>query len=312
MFQKNIITAYRHSIKDLIMLSNVSTNNPQDFRGHLWKIKDEQGHKTYLLGSIHFTLEPLIKESSKVWKYFQNTAVLAVEINFLRDDYDQAESKLREELRQKKIDAILPQDHERIGHNARVWLLTLGNESNVNDLSDLQAIALACDLMAKSLNPFSKNMCYMDQEFLEQAQNRKMLIWDLEGMERWDGQGEDILIQLTDAALNVLHLDPSCEDTDYLKTLWDTIRKQAHEIFNDRINAMAEDWMAGKHECSTEDEEQKNWMIKRNVTMANKIADVIKSHPYSFSCVGTSHLVGDMNVLNCLKNLGLSVSRKSV
>ena len=84
----------------------ISTNQSLlNNKGFFWKIEDSEGHKGYLLGSIHLGSQELIETNIKIMKCFNKAKSLALEVNNDGEIVNEF-NKIRETELKKLIDQL--------------------------------------------------------------------------------------------------------------------------------------------------------------------------------------------------------------
>lgn len=271
----------------------------ETFPGCFWKIKDAQGHKAYLLGSIHSDFNAIINKDSKIWRCFEKVSLLAAEMDPTRENVIQYTNNFESEIIQKKINSLSAVDHIRITKVVRQLLPQLTNKDLLAEIDDNQAIIMAARHIEKILTPCDNSI---DVHLLNLAKDKAIAVCDLEGFERFDRYEPPI-----DAIFKIL----MCGNV----SLAQTILELASSSIKRELIKMETNWKNGNlkfFDLLNKSSNDAQWMKGRNEVMANKIATLIQEHPSTFHVVGARHMVGEGSILSQLEAQGYSITRISV
>lgn len=276
--------------------------------GLFWEIISPLGKKGYLLGSIHRTHACLNSFNSKIWKYYNEAKVLAVEADITRNEHLELSNLFKEKIskaQQAEIEKLSAEERNIV--LAKLQLVDQeymdGKVDQKRDLlGQLQKIYVACD------DKFEVTES-MDSTFVKIAEKQGKPIEDLEKAK--DRYG-------------IFEPDPH----SFITTSYETLLSWTHShvthqmIYNEiqqqavtQIIFNAEMWGQGNlellervigHSLSPE-EKQKD--IMRNLQMALRIDELVKTDRQPFAVAGSSHMAGEFSILHYLKGFGYKVNR---
>lgn len=272
----------------------------------LWKVQGDKGNVMYLFGSIHAgdkrTDDVLESLSGKL----EECDTLAVEYDFVAYEKDEA-AQLQDIQRMMYTDGTNVKQHMKpeLYEKAVNYLKDadcydeLYNDYNLGFwLSLLQQIAV-------SKTAFEPSEA-MDFKLINYAYEHKLAIAEVESAEFQKSK-------LNDLSDNLLNLQLQA----FFKT---------KKYYTATLNEMYEAWLSGdaaKLEELTDDdyswlsddqkklleEYQKAMYTGRNLGMAGKAEELLKSGKNVFFSVSTSHFLGDDGIIKLLENKGYQVEK---
>lgn len=264
----------------------------------LWSV-GHPGGKVFLLGSIHLLKEEITPYRGAIRDAFSESDCLVVEAYIGSENMMANAGKMMQAgtlPEGQSLETILPADRyrdlvklvEELGFDVkayrqyRPWMLAL----TISSFS----------MIKQGYNP----LLGVDIHFIKQAESRKMVIEELEGV---------------DAQIDLFRNMTPKEETAFLFS--SLLEQKEQEKMVDRI---VESWKKGRLgeladillEGERENPELKNFyrnlILKRNEQMAEKILGFIRDQRKCFVIVGAAHLIGENGIVELLRKKGVEVT----
>lgn len=267
-----------------------------DYNGYFWEIKNGDA-KVYLFGSIHMADESLYPMSEMVEKAFESSDYLGVEadvsnmaavqstISLMMYEGDDTVYNHLSEEGIEKFEAICEElkIQPKMLEKFRVWAVG----SNLLSLQLLKS-------------PYSANEG-VDMYFMDKAKAMDKEIIELEGLEFQI----NLINSFTDEE----------QETTFLSGLGTTEETIAdfEDMYNKYLDAN-DDVMTGylfsEETPAFENNVEDKLLRDRNIGMADKIEEYLKTDKTYFVVVGVAHYLGDESVVRYLEDKGYEVNRK--
>lgn len=264
----------------------------------LWKVQSQR-NTVYILGSIHVAKESLYPLNEKIERAFNNSEVLAVEVNI--DDANVIDNQVA--IMKKAVYAdngtlkknLSPQTYQLLKIKLSQFSLP------IEVMQQYKPWYLAVMLQSLELQKLGYNPNYgIDLHFLQKAQGVKNIL----ELESWDYQ-----ISLFDTFSNyeqelfldytLRYLDKLEETVDEILELW--LKGDVKTLETVLLEqGMEEQKLAPLFE---------KLFYERNRKMTVRIEEFLKTYKDYFVIVGAGHLVGNRGIIELLKKKGYSVEQ---
>lgn len=281
----------------IVLLLSFNLQAEQD-RGLIWRIQSATATVT-LLGSIHYadaSFYPLRKEIEQA---FNQADKLVVEVNMDAAAIDQARQIIQEKGSYQGSDTLRNHLSTDTYKNLLKLLAQLEIPYSLVEQQKPGVVMMtlaSVQLMTLGLSP----ELGIDAYFLHRAKTQNKTILELETV----AQQLDMLINISDGDLLLQETLTSFEqmgDTmDLLAVSW----KQGDES---RLNTLIFEDMLEQHPAYLGIYEE--LFFKRNIAMAKKIDEYLKTDGNYFVVVGAGHLTGNKSVVAILKKMAHKVVR---
>ncbi|MFL0248288.1 TraB/GumN family protein [Candidatus Clostridium stratigraminis] len=270
-----------------------------DVKGMFWEVK--KGNSTvYILGTDHVGEKKFFPMAQVVEDAFDSSNIVVGEI----DSTDTAEMSSAKTLMEYSnsetaMDHLSPAGKEKM--NKLCKELNLNPETLLNE--KIYAIGLTIQLMQSMSTGFDPAYG-IDNHYLFKAKDNGKKIEEMESVKFQF----DILNSFSDKEqeneflLNV----GTIEET---KKLNDDIFKAYKAGDEEKLKELA----FGDKNSAIGDKNSniyKKWVLERNIGMANKIEEYLKTNNTYFVMAGTFHFVGDDSVIKMLRDKGYTVEKK--
>lgn len=281
-----------------LLLSNSGNAETTD-KHFLWKVTTEDNRSAYLLGSVHFGHAGLYPLAPVIDQAFAESDLLAVEINILDTDpaeaanlmltkgmYPDLENNLRAHISEETWQ-LLNETAPKYGlpieflQQQKPWLVSL----------TLSAIVFQQAGYKEDLG--------IDYHFLQQARQHNKPIVDLESFNMQINLFEQFSEQEQEAFLRQT-LQELKKGTDYLEQLFESWKTGDADTLNRLVN----DAMKQNPETLRI---YQVLLVDRNITMADKIENLMQTGQTPFICVGAGHMVGPDGLVELLRDKGYQV-----
>lgn len=273
----------------------------------MWEVNAKEGDgKLYLLGSIHVGTDDMYPLNPIITDAFDKSDALAVECDvttlYQRSDY----LKLMEKL--MYTDGTTVKDHipEYLYNKTDALLKEKG--LSIQFFSLYKPIILAQNISNLMLDEwgYSSNNG-IDMHFISLAKERGMEIIEIESVEFQF----DMLGGLSDD-IQVMELRHTIEEMD-------AYRSQLEDMFRFWVSGDVrsfEEFITSEDDSLTPDEMElyreyeKIMFDDRNLYMADKAEEYLKTGKTIFYVVGAGHMVGDTGIVKLLRDRGYTVVQK--
>jgi uncharacterized protein YbaP (TraB family) len=264
----------------------------------LWSVEHEQG-KVYLLGSVHLLKEKINPYPEQIEKAFLESRILMVEAHVGSGNMLENAKKLMQagsfDEGQSLRDFLPPQRY------ADLEGLLGGQGFEIGAFNHLRPWMIAMTISSLSLIKQGYNaMNGVDIDFIAQAESRKMVIEELEGVEY---------------QINLFRNMSQEEEEAFLFSSLEKLKEQEATV--DQLVAA---WKVGNIRTLTElldRQELENPKLgafyqtllgKRNKEMVDVIEKGLLSGERRFIIVGAAHLLGKRGILELLREKGYRIS----
>lgn len=277
--------------------------------GLFWKIKDEDGNKGYLLGTIHDLPENFQKSKifNQIVRYLDKSNIVSGEIDINDSDAESMYIQSIMNLISRKRESLSKEDRLTKAHEARRWLSILGHEG-AEELDDMQAYCKIMTFLDQLIRKKCKIVPGLDYALLNIAKEHNIPTCSLEGIERYEGYGKTFFTRTSDLVFSVLEKYRNYTDNELKNNINEIIKNAVFNLKETNTKSWRK-FRKGKMPKPLVGDPLA-WAGDRNVVMAKKIAELVKNHYRSFHTMGDAHTVGEGNILSCLEELGCTVTRK--
>lgn len=287
--------------------------------GFFWKIKKKVEGKEkpvtvgYLLGSIHLTPNHLLQLNHRIRKSFQKSTTLSVEIDITRKERVQ-ESRLQDAKKwEERYKRLKPEEIECICE-ALKKLFPLPAAMNFNDAAQVSRFIFEGieNLNRKVFTDLGLSSG-IDFHLVAEAKKVQKPVEDLETEDQYAKQEQidkpEEKASLKNVLLRILTQKEFASQEP--EKLIPALLEQLSLHMKDQLQPLFDAWeqgALGKMDSPKDTVEAKMVMTQRNMNMALKIVDLMKSGK-PFNCVGAGHTAGDMSVISFLNNFGFITER---
>ena len=303
--------------------------------GFFWKIQDDAGHESVLMGSMHITVEKLVNFPKAILDLFDRSDALAVEIDVTREDVIARRDAVSWEKRQaKELQLLSSVEKEQLF----TFLKALYSDLKVTATDDfdeqtwviIQALRkFASDRFQNAFAQVDKttNESFsgigIDKALMRRAKEKQIPIMDLETfddhfIELGSGKASYLTIlkhedlkQLTETFSKPLEeFVEDCAGSSGVPTrdeIWEGCQKPVLQKWTDLMEAGDLDALEAEYLAEGELKRQK--VVQRNQNMASKIDEFMKSGKRHFCVAGAMHMAGPSSILSFLKQYGYKVER---
>lgn len=290
------------------VIKNAGTKNvPQKGTVFMWEVNDKSGKgKLYLLGSIHAAKESLYPLKPVITDAFEKSDALAVECDVTtvlqRSDYGELMKKVMYN------DGTTIKDHISADLYDKADALLKKNGISINLLAKYKPFMLASTIASFQLTEWGYNPNDgIDIHLINLAREQGKEIAEIESVDFQYGLlgGFSDDIQQLELKSTVEGIEASKEYMDEMFQYW----------IDGDIKSFED--LTFKEDPSLTPEEQKIYkgymkqmFDDRNVNMAAKAEEYLKSGKTYFFVVGSGHMVGEAGIVNLLKSKGYKVVQK--
>lgn len=265
----------------------------------IWEIRGENGKIDYLVGSIHMLDDSVYPLNGVFETAFSKSDCLAVEAN-VSDDKKMSLVSLTMKLGVYKGEKTLKKSISRETYKlTEKRLKELGMDIKGLDKFKPWMVAMTIASVEMVKLGFDPNKG-IDKYFLNRAKDKEII--ELEGIEfqlnLFNGLSEE------EQELFLFHTvtDKSNTESEFKKMV-DAWKKGEGEKLNELVELNIKKFPKLKNMYY-------KLVDERNVNMANKIDDFIKTTPKTyFIVIGSAHLVGDKGLINLLKKKGYTLKQ---
>lgn len=281
-------------------VSAVKTENTITPR--VWEVKDDDGNVMYMMGTIHLGNDEIMHMPDYFESAFASCDTLAVECDMSKAALD-ITSILGFMYTDKSTikDHVSKEDYEKVSS-------MLSGSPYYNQVYDyvkpIMWVSLG-EMAAASNIGLSENYA-VDTMLTNRAYKENKNVLEVEG----SVYQTQVISSIPDEIQNMLfhemaitdnYLEEMEKEMDELYTNW----KQGNEI-------QSEEEISGEESITEEqqkyiDEYNRIMLVDRNVGMADKAEEYIKSDKKTFFAVGSAHFYGDTGILKLMEDRGYSI-----
>jgi uncharacterized protein YbaP (TraB family) len=264
-----------------------------DIKGCLWEIKNDKA-TVYLFGSIHIAKKDMYPFDKTVEEAFENSNNLVVEVDVTNtNNVNNSQSKLFYPENDDVYNHISKEGKEKLDSYAK----ELGMDMNALKKMKLWVIESAMQqaLLQKSGYSSSDGV---DMYFLKAAKNKKKIL-ELESIDFQFDLLNSFSQQSQEAIFFKDIKDLKDCNTEFEK-LYEAYRSADEKTLTEMIVDSSKD----------DPESYSKLLVDRNVGMANKIDEYLKTSNSYFVVVGLGHFLGEDSVVKLLEEKGYTVTRK--
>lgn len=273
----------------------------------MWEVRPKEGDgRLYLLGSIHVGNDGMYPLNPVIIKAFETSDVLAIECDPIsalqRPDY----LKLVEKL--IYTDGTTIKDHIPGDLYDRTEAYLNEKGLSIRFFSIYKPIVLAQNITNLMLDEWGYSSDNgIDFYFIELARERDMEIVEIESVdfqyELLGGFPDEIQAMELKSTLD--YIDEYKDILDEMIAYW-----SSGDVENFERLLFQEDDSLNPEEKELYREYEKQMYDDRNINMADKAEEYLKSGKTTFFVVGAAHMVGENGILNLLRDRGYTVVQK--
>ena len=273
----------------------------------MWEVEAKEGDgKLYLLGSIHVGKDDMYPLNPIITNAFESSDVLAVECDTTtvaqRPDFLQIMEKVM------YTDGTTVQDHIPEDLYEKTDALLQEKGLSIRYFSLYKPIILAQNIINLYLEEWGYSAEKgIDVHFINLARERDMEIIEIESVEfQYDmigGLSDEIQIMDLESALE--GIDTYKSDLDDMFNFW-----IAGDIESFEELIFQEDTSLTPEQKELYQEYEKQMFDDRNLHMADKAEEYLKTGKTTFYVVGSGHMVGETGIVKLLRERGYQVIQK--
>lgn len=288
--------------------SDKSTNDSASFGGApmLWKIDGEKGNVMYLFGSIHAGDERNDAVLESLSGKLEKCDALAVEYDLVAYEKDEA-AQLQDIQRMMYTDGTTVKDHMRpdLYEKAVNYLKDADYYDALYDDYNLGFWLSLLQQIAVSKTAFDPAEA-MDFKLINYAYEHKLEMVEVESA----GFQKSKLNDLPDELLN-LQLQAFFKTKKYYATTLTDLYEAWLDGDAAKLEELTADDTAGLTEAQRQllADYQKTMYTGRNLGMAGKAEELLRSGKNVFFSVSTTHFLGDDGIIKLLEDKGYTVER---
>ena len=288
-------------------LNRFNSKSTQKGTVFMWEVTSKVGDgKLYLMGSIHVGKEDLYPLNPMIMNAFEKSDVLAVECDVTtvlqRPDYMQLMEKAM------YTDNTTIKDHISDDLYQKVDTIFSENGIPLNLVSKYKPFFLAAMIASFLMTEWGYNPDDgVDVHLINQARDKGMAIEEIESVDfQYDllgGFSDEI--QLLELKSAVECVEASKNYLDEMFTYW-----LAGDVPSFEKLMIEEDDSLTPDEKAAYEDYEKQMFDDRNINMAAKAEEYLKSGKTYFFLVGSGHMVGDTGIVKLLSDKGYQVVQK--
>lgn len=302
-----IMLAASFILAGCVIKSTSSKNITQKGTAFMWEVSGKAGDgKLYLLGSIHAGKEDLYPLKPVITDAFEASDVLAVECDVTtvlqRKDYADLMKKVM------YTDGTTIKDHISSDLYDKVDVMLKEHGLSISLLAKYKPFMIASTITSYQLIDWGyKPDDGIDISFINLAREQSKEIAEIESV---DFQ-YDLLGGFSDQ-IQELELRSTVEGIESSKTFMDDMFQYWIEGDVKKFEDLTfqEDPSFSPEEKAIYKEFEKQMFDDRNINMAAKAEEYLKSGKTYFFVVGSGHMVGDAGIVNLLRDKGYTVIQK--
>lgn len=262
-----------------------------DIKGLLWKISNGKSI-VYLYGSFHVMKGDMLPLGKTIENAFINSNNLVVEFNPNNtDEIQKNQYKMYYEGNDNVYNHLSSTGKDKVNTLAKELSL------NMNDLEKLKIWAVNSTFLYTELSKLGFSNTGVDYYFLNKSTNGQKIL-ELESAEKQF----DVLNEIPDSEQEQADLinisDMNQEGLKFEKMY------EAYKAGNEKALVQLSIDQIKKYTNS-----YKKIVVDRNIVIADKIDEYLKTNDSYFVVAGTAHFIGDDSVINLLKEKGYKVNR---
>lgn len=279
----------------LLVAFNVQAAND---RGLVWKLTSDTA-TVYLLGSIHYADESFYPLRKEIEEAFDRSDALVVEVNM-----DEAAGyELRKRTHRDGMYRGMETIRDHISNDTYTKLIAQLQQLDIpypmverQKPGVLMITLTTVQLMKQGFLPDRG----IDAYFMRRANSQQKRILELETIE----QQFDLMLNITDGDLLLQETLTGFDEIDATMDAMVDSWKQGDEK---KLNTLLFEEVLAQYPSYAKIYDE--LFYKRNVNMADKIAQYLASDAKYFVVVGAGHLVGDKSVISYLAGKGFAAVR---
>ena len=316
--KEQITHAYK-SIKDLNGPFKISLSAPiQGPVGRLWKLKNANNQKAYLLGTIHLVPDYLIGFNDKIRKSYLKSEAVAFEISTSKQEtketYKKENKASEEEIPQDFYSRRFKQeDIEKVYQSLLKLYPDLSQNMQTQNLTQSSWLYSALKRFERERWDLKSYGYHKGIEDTLEAQAilREMPIEELELKEHW-GMDRDIKTNnyedsLYNFKIFLSFLKHSPEKENIVLTMNSAMEQERKSTVDSIKKNIISPWEKGEEKNIGKTPDRQ--MLNRNLKMANRIEKLMKTGKIFFFTAGNAHMEGKKSILEILKTRGFRIER---
>lgn len=282
----------------VLLCSSVSLAS-EGSKPFFWKMTDSEGSSTsYLLGSIHLGLKEIYPLPERLYKAFDSSDVLVLEIDMTNINPSSIAEKAVFKGEQT-LESTVSKEHFKLFDSI---FTSLGvPKEYYNKLKPWFATIMISTTMMGNLGMEAE--LGIDLHFMEKASEREMKIDQLESfdfqMDLFNSVPDSLADELIDYNLKDL---VQTDGEDVRKLIKAYISGDEKEIESLLVVDSGDSFVKYFNSLI---------LTKRNYTMADKIVEFHKSGKKCFIIAGAAHFVGEEGIIELLRSKGYKIERIS-
>jgi uncharacterized protein YbaP (TraB family) len=288
-------------------------NHSNEPVGFFWKLKHTNGHKAYLLGSVHFNCGEMLKLTQKIIKYFQKSEALAVESNITRNEVIKYQNEAASKADLDMIGDLSKDDLRMISQIFQKMLPDLAKKLDYKILNEERFILCSIEQLKSQIFKILKISSGIDVELIRQAKLKSLPIEELETLVNFSkNPTRQPFFQNLFSKLVLEYIKQFPVDIDYSlvgEYVVSQIALHFKQEFREKIWIPSHTGNLCKMEIEGQDPASVDLTQQRNIKMAIKADTLMKSGKRYFIVIGADHTVGEGSFLTHLEKLGWSAKR---
>lgn len=285
----------------------VHQNVPEKGTAFMWEVKArEGGGKLYLLGSIHVGKDDLYPLKPVITNAFESSDVLAVECDAMaalqRPDYMDLMAKLM------YTDGTTVKDHIPADLYEKTDAFLKEKGLSLKLFSMFKPVVISDSILDLAMEEWGYSSDKgIDNYFIDLAREKGMELVEIESVDfQFDllaGFSDEI--QALDLEQTLNEIDSYGQTLDSMFSYWENGDVEHFEelIFEDDGSLTPEEEELYKAY-------EKQMYDDRNLHMADKAEEYLKTGKTTFFVVGSAHMVGETGIVNLLRERGYEVVQK--
>lgn len=291
------------SSEDGTKKSDTETSKPTSL---MWEVTDKEGHRLYLLGSIHAAKDDLYPLNDVITKAFNDSSVLAVECDtttlLQNPNYLDIMGKLM------YTDGSTLEDHISKDLYEKTEKLLKDQGMAIDQYKQFKPFMFSSLILQLKLAEWGYNADDgIDVHLIREAKDKEKDIVEIESVEYQFGLlgGFSDEIQELELESAVEGLESSKQYMDDMFDYW-----LSGDVAGMEKLLLAEDDALTQEEKEVYQEFEKVMFDDRNNNMTLKAEEYIKTGKVYFFVVGSAHMIGDTGIVKQLRDKGYQVVQK--
>ena len=292
--------------------------------GFFWKLKDAEGRKAYILGTMHLAPAHVIQLNSKIQRCFAKASAVSVEVDITRPDVVEAilnNSTLLKAQEEEKssFEAIDPKIRALL---LLTFKLLFPDKTPAAELDEYQTYLFYKQMLYSDALEQIGYASGIELDLIPKAKEANKSVCDLETVEDQLGDIADVVEWAGDKdllkSIELLLLENLEKSPEEIVAAAREAMVEFRKSFKENLDFLANIITHGYRELLLQgidalSSQKKGRLTKRNMAMALKISDLMQtSNERYFHMVGALHLPGQYGIIKLLEQSGISVKRIQV